>query len=453
MHLLCQPHLLFVGDLLKLVVPKRSGATYADFDNAWFFNVGTALAMTMAIQNLTPPSIQLMKTILLTGKQNGAINATERLMNIDKTDESGKPVNRCCCGLMSTPKCCIRKFYGACCGWHTLVGPKYTQESIDESVEGPEFDMAACYGEAYLLIFVSLIYSTGLPILLFFACIGFTYKYFVDKYALLNLYRSPPMYGAQFAKTTETLFPVAILLHMAFGIWLLSAPNKDELPGFSARFSQKHVLPSIALMITTIALLFGRSILQWILDHTETPCEKAWEERKQRKIHAAAAELHSDDDEDELLPFTEAFYLEPGKKGAFLARCLTSYAIQDNPLYADAFEHLEPSEYGRLCEVRKQANKTPRGERPTTAEVMAQMQKDDLEAPTPADDGNAQADSPEGQEESRNITPEPPKGEKGEVFERKAPEKIGGKLPSLAKPGKGAPKLPPLDTKALGLNP
>jgi hypothetical protein len=39
-----------------------------------------------------------------------------------------------------------------------------------------QFDLAACYGEAFLIIFVSLIYSTGLPILLFFASIGFTYK-------------------------------------------------------------------------------------------------------------------------------------------------------------------------------------------------------------------------------------------------------------------------------------
>ena len=34
--------------------------------------------------------------------------------------------------------------------------------------------MAASYGEAYLLIFVTCIYSTGLPILMFFAFFGFT---------------------------------------------------------------------------------------------------------------------------------------------------------------------------------------------------------------------------------------------------------------------------------------
>ena len=218
---------------------------------------------------------------------------------------------------------------------------------------------------------------------------------------------------------------------MAFGIWLLSASNKAEMPGMAERFNQRHVLPSIVLMGVTILMLIGGSILQYILDHTETPCEKAWEARKERKIHAAEAEQHSDEEDDALLSFTEAFTLEEGKKGAFLAGALTSYAIQDNPIYADAFEHIENSEYGAKMEAKREAMKTPRGDHPSPAAIMAEA--------VAGAEGPPQADS---EDPVPAAVPVPPKLEKPDGgHERKQP--LPPALPPLGKPGK-LPSLPPL---------
>jgi hypothetical protein len=48
-----------------------------------------------------------------------------------------------------------------------------------------------------------------------------------------------------------------------------------------------------------------------------------------------------EEEENAVLSFSKAANLEPGLKGAFLPKALKSYAIQDHPLYEDAFEHLK----------------------------------------------------------------------------------------------------------------
>eukprot|EP01047_Picozoa_sp_COSAG01_P061715 COSAG01_NODE_7746_length_3073_cov_145.308003_1_plen_169_part_00 len=48
-----------------------------------------------------------------------------------------------------------------------------------------------------------------------------------------------------------------------------------------------------------------------------------------------------EEEENAVLSFSEAANLEPGRRGAFLPKALKSYAIQDHPLYEDAFEHLK----------------------------------------------------------------------------------------------------------------
>ena len=49
----------FVGTFFKLLVPPKKGETYNDMSQSWFANVGAAMCMTMLVQNLTPPSLQV----------------------------------------------------------------------------------------------------------------------------------------------------------------------------------------------------------------------------------------------------------------------------------------------------------------------------------------------------------------------------------------------------------
>ena len=54
------------------------------------------------------------------------------------------------------------------------------------------------------------------------------YKYFADKWAILNFYKKPPMYGDQFYHTTQMLFPIAIVIKQATGVWTLANVDKSQ---------------------------------------------------------------------------------------------------------------------------------------------------------------------------------------------------------------------------------
>jgi hypothetical protein len=63
------------------------------------------------------------------------------------------------------------------------------------------------------------------------------------------------MYGDQFAKMTKGIFPIAIVLHQMFGLWLLSASNKTALPGLADRLKQHYVWPGFVLLFAYLAYL------------------------------------------------------------------------------------------------------------------------------------------------------------------------------------------------------
>jgi len=320
-------------------VPNKKGITYSDFDQAWFANVGAALCMTMLIQNGTPPSVQCAKARIGRTAQDKTIKATQLMMDINKVDSSGKPATGkcgkpCCC--CTRPKWWVRKCFANKAAYH--------QEALDESVEGPEFNLAASYGEAYLLIFVCLIYATGMPILCMFAFFGFSYKYLADKWAILNFYKKPPMYGDQFYYMTQSLMPIAIALHSAFGVWTLANVDKQAVEPLIDRVRKQHVLPSFLLLVSFVGYFVTKKLIAAIGELTETPCERWYNNYKERQIMPEEDDgeksAWDEEEENEVLPFSDAVKLDPGFKGAFLQGALRSYAIQHHPLYSDAFEDL-----------------------------------------------------------------------------------------------------------------
>ena len=87
-------------------------------------------------------------------------------------------------------------------------------------MEAPQFRIASSYAEAFLLIFVSVMYGGGLPLLYPLAVVGFVAKFYADKWAILRLYRDPPMFGPQFASMTLNVLPFAFIFHCILSIWV-----------------------------------------------------------------------------------------------------------------------------------------------------------------------------------------------------------------------------------------
>jgi hypothetical protein len=111
------------------------------------------------------------------------------------------------------------------------------------------------------------------------------------------------------------------------------------------RVTKKHVFPSFVLMVSFIGYFVVKKIVAIIGELTETPCERWYHNYKERQIMPdeddGEKSAWDEEEENAVLPFSEAVLLPPGRKGAFLQGALKSYAIQDHPLYADAFEDLK----------------------------------------------------------------------------------------------------------------
>lgn len=110
---------------------------------------------------------------------------------------------------------------------------------------GPELLYEYRYSSMLNTIFVTLMYGTGLPILYFFAFLSLGITYWVDKWALLRVYQTPPRYDITLQKTTREWTNIAVLLHLIIGLWMFSNSilfntEDQEFFGVSARDGSKH---------------------------------------------------------------------------------------------------------------------------------------------------------------------------------------------------------------------
>ena len=62
-----------------------------------------------------------------------------------------------------------------------------TQNQMNQALKGAtkDWNLAASYGELLLSMFVCLAYSSGIPILLWIGCFGFTLKFWAEKWCML----------------------------------------------------------------------------------------------------------------------------------------------------------------------------------------------------------------------------------------------------------------------------
>jgi hypothetical protein len=87
---------------------------------------------------------------------------------------------------------------------------------------GPEFLLYLRYAQLLNTLFVCLMFSSGMPILIPIACVTFIGYYFVDKFMLFNFYSLPPMLGSALASAVTDILPYAVLMHLMFGMWMMS---------------------------------------------------------------------------------------------------------------------------------------------------------------------------------------------------------------------------------------
>ena len=78
------------------------------------------------------------------------------------------------------------------------------------------------YSTILTVLFVTMMYSTGMPILYFIACLFFFTNYWTEKILFFYFYRKPENLDENLAKRTLSWFKYALLAHMVMGLLMFS---------------------------------------------------------------------------------------------------------------------------------------------------------------------------------------------------------------------------------------
>ena len=102
---------------------------------------------------------------------------------------------------------------------------KLTQQSFQKLHLGPRFRLAARYGQALNVVFVTITFCGAIPALLLVASVNFAGIYIVDKAAFLKFFKKPPQYDESLGLLFTSVVQYALLGHFMISLWAYSSPD------------------------------------------------------------------------------------------------------------------------------------------------------------------------------------------------------------------------------------
>lgn len=215
-------------------VPFSGADKYQGFPLHWYSTVGYTIMSTMALDIIVPH----IPTFL--GMFYQRFMATQRSISAQKT--------------------------------------ALTQRQLNSWFEGPEFDIATRLGYVLNTCACTILFSSGLPLLMPMALVSFFVSFWVDKYMLLRYYKRPMAMKSVTITDAVKSLSFAIFIHFALAIFTLgdstlfvsnstfglesqvvsksSFLGYDTLMQAASGASQQHMLPTlIGLVIVGSALL------------------------------------------------------------------------------------------------------------------------------------------------------------------------------------------------------
>ncbi|KAG1700270.1 hypothetical protein DVH05_012075 [Phytophthora capsici] len=155
---------------------------YSDFSADWYNDVGVALMLTMIINSFSTHAYVLANYIMLKARR-----FIDRGYSFD----------------------------------HSLT-KQDTQRDLEALYRGPKFDLAARYAQSLTTIFITYMFSAGMPLLHFIGFGAMIMTYWADKFTFLRIARSPPRYDSKLATAAGALLPYAVLMHCVIAMWMFS---------------------------------------------------------------------------------------------------------------------------------------------------------------------------------------------------------------------------------------
>jgi hypothetical protein len=333
---------------------------YGDFTPDWYTTVGAALTVTMLLNIFAPHVMSLVKwagracrrrvarglppcvgctrvaccCVEACWGTEAALETEARARSDSAPQAGGRVWRRGCCGALCMTVCCRPT----------------TQRGLNDTYTGPEFRLSARYSQLLQTVFTTLLFSSGIPILLPVAVVAFFVSYWVDKIMLLRWYRTPPHYDTSLGRAMSGMLPYGLLLHIAFGAWMYSNRaifNTEELSideinagasvalgnsnsvaavAWRERLTQRHVLPFVLLLLLgTVAVVFLK-----LVRGLGSCCDRCWNVLTCGSCSCTGVAWNTPVHVTPMPPFTQS-------AAAGLLHDIPSYNILMNPQFADAF--------------------------------------------------------------------------------------------------------------------
>jgi len=199
-------------------LPIANTGLYDDFNSGWYKSVGANFHVTMLLLAITPHIGTLLALRSMSSRVRAATEQVRREKEAARLAApppspgkdaaavavAGRPTKR-----PPAPQPVPRRFK--------------TQADLNETFVGPPVDYVLRYVVVLNVVFVCFVFSAGMPLLMPIAAISLFISFNVDKAAFLFLAQRQPAAANAVARYVVSLLPMAALLHLGVGVWMLGS--------------------------------------------------------------------------------------------------------------------------------------------------------------------------------------------------------------------------------------
>jgi hypothetical protein len=157
---------------------------YDDLTPLWYRNVGSTILGTMVINIFSAPGVKVIENFL-------------------------RALGRC---------------KDRSCGFDERKTKQKSQKAYEALYMGSEFTIDVRYAQILNMVFICMLYSSGMPLLYVIGFLQLLLSYFVDKYFVLKSCKKSANFDEKMDILVKNTMVYAAIIHLIFAIWIYGSP-------------------------------------------------------------------------------------------------------------------------------------------------------------------------------------------------------------------------------------
>ena len=174
------------------------------------------------------------------------------------------------------------------CSLNKSVTKRVIQADYEDLYTGPDFLLQIRYAQLLCTVFVTVSYSSGLPILYPIAAVSLFCMFWVDKILILRYHKITSGYTKWTSRQVVKIMPLAAVAHILFGFFMYSYPyilSSNYNSGWfglenskyfnSKRLGQHHMIVFICVSaLILLLIIFEKSLtsLTYLITQSLSAC-------------------------------------------------------------------------------------------------------------------------------------------------------------------------------------